>query len=149
MDLRGKNNNNRPDLLKVKQKVFASYPINSIPRKHLVQEEKARDLKHFATNLVPQDMVHMAVTLGYISLNYFSKRVILGFLGLLTVIGLGFFAKTVIEFALLIGIGLFLLHYTAKFTRLCIVQFLTIKVLKAEYKIAQDTLQKMKKDLFE
>jgi len=149
MDLRGKNNNNRPDLLKVKQKVFTSYPINSIARKHLVQEEKARDLKDFATRLVPQDIVNMAIGLGIKSVNYFAARALLGFMGLVILLGLGFFAETVIETALLIAIGLFLLHYTAKFSRLCVVQLFAVKVLKAEYQRAQDKLKKLKKDLFE
>lgn len=149
MDLRGKNNNNRPDLLKVKQKVFTSYPINSIARKQLVQEEKARDLRDFATHLVPQDIVKMAVTCGIASVTYFAKRAGLGFLGLLVIGGLGFFTQTIVETVLLIGIGLFLLRYTLHFSRLCLTQVLAVKVLKDEYQRAQDKLQKMKKDLFE
>ncbi len=149
MDLRGKNNNNRPDLLKVRQKVFTSYPINSIARKHLVQEEKARDLKDFATNLVPQDLVNMAVTCGIKSVNYFAKRAGLGFLGLLLIGGLGFFTQTIVEIVLLIGIGLFLLRYTLHFSRLCITHMLSVKVLRDEYQRAQDKLKKLKKDLFE
>ncbi len=149
MDLRGKNNNNRPDLLKVKQKVFTSYPINSIARKHLVQEEKARDLRFFATNLVPQDIVNMALMLGMKSSIYFAKRTAYGFLGLSIVIGLGFFVQTVVEIVLLLGVGLFLFHYTVKSLRLFIEQMQSVKIINDEYKVAQDKLKKMKKDLFE
>ena len=133
----------------MKQKIFNSYPINSIPRKHLVQEEKARDLQAFTTHIVPQDIVNMAIELGEKSCLSFLKRVVVGVLGLCFVIGLGFFAKTVIESVLLIGLGLFLLHWVLKFIRLFIVQAVSVKLLKDEYKKTQEQLKKMKKDLLE
>ena len=149
MDLRGQDNNNRPDLLKVRRKVLDSYPINSIARKHLIQEEKVRDLQDFAIQTTPHNIINIAIALGRHSCMGFLKKVGLGTLGLCAILGLCFFSTTMIEVILLSSIGLFLLHWTAKFIHLFIAQVLSIKILKERAKHEQEILLKLKKDLFE
>ena len=142
------NNRTRRDLLKIKQKVFESYPINSVARKQLVQEEKLRDINIMTKSLVPQDIVDLTIKLGKQSLEFAGKRMAAGLLGLVILSCVALYISTVVETFFVCTAGFFVFSYLYKYTKIYVRQFMILRSLERDYTNAKDMLKRLKKDFF-
>lgn len=84
----------RIDFLKVKQKIFDSYPVNSLARKVILKEEKVKELQKLtmARNIFSKDFTdsimettkHHTYSYAIKTIGYFALASLIGLFGMLT-----------------------------------------------------------------
>jgi len=141
----------RLDTLKVKRKLFNSYPVNSIGRQALLREEKIKELEEltFAHHMVPTEYKDVMVNICKQQLRANVLKTTFGLVLLtLGIFGWFSFATSLLEF---LCVGLLIISSIFIVRKGLISSISDYKAIKEYVTVTQETkerIDKLKKELF-